>query len=70
MGDSVNADQIVKNVLDNIDKYNNVVILFHDAAGKKSTVDALPQIIEKILASENTVMLPISEDTVQVQHLH
>lgn len=70
MGDSVDADQIAKNVLDNIDKYNNVVILFHDAAGKKSTVDALPQIIEKILASENTVMLPISEDTVQVQHLH
>jgi len=62
--------QIVSNVLDNINRYNNAVVLFHDAAGKDSTVDALPEIIEKILEADNTVMLPISDDTVKVQHLH
>ena len=47
-----------------------MVILFHDAAGKSTTVDALSEIIETILASDNTVILPISEDTAKVQHLH
>ena len=46
------------------------MVLFHDAPGKDSTVDALPAIIEKILESDNTVILPIVEDTVRVQHLH
>lgn len=63
------ADQIASNVLDNVDKYDNAVVLMHDAAGKNSTVDALPIIIEKLLESENTVLLPISEDTVRVQHI-
>lgn len=62
--------QIQKNVLDHIDQYSNAVVLFHDASGKDSTVDALPAIIEKILESDNTVLLPISDDTVRVQHLH
>ena len=62
--------QLTNNVLENIGKYNNAVVLFHDAAGKTTTVDALAGIIEKILESDNTVLLPISEDTVKVQHLH
>ncbi|HBV82328.1 MAG: polysaccharide deacetylase [Lachnospiraceae bacterium] len=69
-GENKNANQIAQNVLAQIDKYNNVVILFHDAAGKSTTVDALSEIIETILASDNTVILPISEDTAKVQHLH
>jgi len=68
-GENKNANQIAQNVLNQIDKYNNVVILFHDAAGKSTTVDALSEIIEKILESDNTVILPISENTVKVQHL-
>ncbi|MDE7271977.1 MAG: polysaccharide deacetylase [Lachnospiraceae bacterium] len=63
------ADQITSNVLDNIDKFDNAVVLFHDAVGKDTTVEALPVIIEKILESDNTVMLPIKQDTVRVQHL-
>ncbi len=69
-GGHKSASQIARNVLDNVGKYNNSVILFHDAAGKDSTVDALPMIIEAILESDNTVILPISKDTVRVQHLH
>lgn len=65
----ISADQIAQNVLDNVDKFNNAVILMHDAAGKDSTVDALPVIIEKLLESEDTVLLPITEETVRVQHI-
>lgn len=67
--DSISAGQITQNVLDNLDINDTIVILFHDAADKGTTVSALPGIIEKILESEDTVMLPISEDTVRVQHL-
>lgn len=68
-GNYKNADRIAENVLENIEKYNNAIILFHDAAGKDSTVEALPIIIEKILESSDTVILPISSDTVKIQHL-
>ena len=69
-GGRKSIDQIKKNVLDNIDQFSNAVVLFHDASGKDSAVDALPAIIEEILESDNTVLLPISDDTVRVQHLH
>ena len=69
-GGKKSVEQLTSNVLDNIGKYNNAVVLFHDAAGKTTTVDALAGIIEKILDSDNSVLLPISEDTVKVQHLH
>lgn len=64
------AEEIADNVLENIGRYNNSVVLLHDASGKDSTVEALPIIIESILESEDTVILPISESTVKVQHLH
>lgn len=66
----VSASQIADNVLRSIGNYNNAVVLFHDAADKDSTVEALPVIIEKILESEDTVLLPIMADTPPVQHLH
>ena len=65
----VSAQQIANNVLDNVWKYNSVIVLMHDSSAKYATVQALPTIIEKILESENTVLLPISEDTVPIQHI-
>jgi peptidoglycan/xylan/chitin deacetylase (PgdA/CDA1 family) len=69
-GTSRSAQSIADSVLNNLNKYNNSVVLFHDASNKDSTVAALPIIIEKVLESENSVFLPISEDTVLVQHVH
>jgi hypothetical protein len=40
----------------------------HDAAGKHSTVEALPRIIETIRGMEDTVLLPIDDDTYPIQH--
>ena len=42
----------------------------HDSAEKHATVEALPEIIETIQAMEDTVLLPITEDTDAVQHIH
>lgn len=66
---SLTAEEIVDNCMGGIEKYDTVVILMHDAAGRRSTVEALPILIEKIKAMENTELLPITEDTVPVQHI-
>lgn len=65
----VSAERIAKNVLDNVWQCNTAVILMHDASSKDTTVEALPMIIEKILESEDTVLLPITEDTTPIQHV-
>ena len=65
----VSAEKIARNVLDNVSKYNSVIILMHDAASKNTTVEALPIIIEAILEAEDTVLLPITEDTTPIQHV-
>lgn len=65
----VSARRLADNVLNNVDKFNTVIVLMHDASDKDTTVEALPIIIEKILESDNTVLLPISENTVPIQHI-
>ena len=62
------AQEIVRNCTQNLENFDNAVILLHDAAGKTSTVDALPEIIESIRAMENTEILPITEETVAIHH--
>ncbi len=62
------AQEIVKNCTQNLENFDNAVILLHDAVGKTSTVDALPEIIEYITAMENTEILPITEETVAIHH--
>lgn len=66
----LSVDTLVKNCTQDIGRYNDAVILLHDSADKKSTVDALPQIIETILDMEDTVILPITETTQPIRHLY
>lgn len=65
----VPVQEIVENSMRGIEEQGTSIILFHDANGKRSTVEALPIIIEKILALEDTVILPITEDTTPIQHI-
>ncbi len=65
----ISAEQIVVNCTENLEKYQTAIILMHDAAGKKTTVEALPEVIETILAMDETVILPITDDTVPIQHV-
>lgn len=68
-GVRLTPEQIVDNCLKGMEKKDNVIILMHDAASKHTTVEALPTLIERIQAMENTELLPITEDTVPVQHI-
>lgn len=62
------VDEIVLNCTANLEQFNNAIILMHDASNKSSTVEALPGVIEKIQAMENTEILPITEETVVIHH--
>lgn len=61
--------QIVNSVVSKLEKYDDVIILFHDLDTKASTVEALPEIIKYIQSMDNTVILPLSRDTNPIQHL-
>ncbi len=63
-------ESIYSNVVDNIPRFQHSVVLMHDAADKHSTVEALPEIIEAIQSMDNTVIVPITDDTVPVQHIN
>ena len=65
-----NKDTIYANIVNNVPRFKHCVILMHDAADKKSTVDALPEPIEAIQDMEDTVIVPITEDTLPVQHIN
>ncbi len=67
-GHPISADTIVSNCVSRLPNFNEAVILMHDAADKHSTVEALPRIIESIQDMEDTVILPISDDTFPIQH--
>lgn len=63
------ADTMAENVLHDIMKHQESTVLMHDTADKVKTVKALPGIIEGILEMEDTVILPIDDETVPVQHI-
>ena len=65
----VSSEEIVNRVMDALPSHQVAVVLMHDAANKRSTVDALPELIEKIQALETeTEILPITEETMLIQH--
>ena len=66
----LSVDTLVDNVTSRIEQRETAVILMHDSADKPTTVEALPTIIENILALDDTVILPITDDTEPVQHIH
>ncbi len=67
---NLSAEKITINCLSQVEDYSKeVIILFHDANDKKSTVEALPDIIQGIYELENTKILPITEETIPIQHI-
>ncbi len=68
-GKLIPVDMLVKNCTEMIPYYETSIILLHDSAPKTTTVEALPEIIETILAMEDTVILPITENTRPVHHV-
>lgn len=72
-GDAINgdlaADSIVNNCMGSIENFNECIILMHDAAGKNTTVEALPEIITQVKDRGDAVFLPITDETVPIQHI-
>ena len=62
-------DTLLENCTEDIDTRDTSIILLHDSAEKPTTVEALPDIIENILARPDTVILPITENTRPVHHV-
>lgn len=62
------VEMILENCTAKISRYGTSIVLMHDSASKTTTVEALPQIIETIQAMEDTVILPITENTQPVHH--
>ncbi len=67
--DGITKDMIVSNVMTGVPKFENSMILLHDASDKQATIDALPEIIEEVQKLDNTVIVPVTEDTLPVQHI-
>lgn len=65
----LDVDTLVRNATSSISSNGTSIILMHDAASRPTTVEALPQIIENILAMEDTVILPITSDTTPIHHI-
>ncbi|WP_051226740.1 polysaccharide deacetylase family protein [Butyrivibrio sp. MC2013] len=67
-GDKVSSDIMVSNVIAGIDEYDTCMILMHDASDKAAVTQALPKILEYIQDLPDTELVPVTEDTVPVQH--
>ncbi len=61
-GKARSSEEIVRNTLRGVDKWDSSVVLLHDTGSKKSTVDALPAII-KGLKARGLEILPIDQNT-------
>lgn len=65
----ISIDAIINNCMSTLPQYQESIILMHDASNKNTTVEALPALIEQIQAMDNTVIVPITEETEPIQHI-
>ena len=63
------AQKMVENCIEGVENCNTAIVLLHDAGGKKSTIEALPLIIEGINQLDDTILLPMDEETVAIQQI-
>lgn len=72
-GDAVSGqlpkETIVRNCLTQIYGQDESVVLLHDAGDKRTTVEALPEIIAAVRMQGDACFLPITDETEPVQHL-
>lgn len=67
-GKSYPKDAIISGVLENINEYRSAIILLHDSDNHDSTVDALPEIVEGLLAQDVRFCV-IDENTPVIQQV-
>lgn len=71
-GDATNTiltpDELIGNILNDVKKYDNSIVLMHDAANRDNTVKSLPKLIRK-LRKMDAVLLKVDEDTPLIRHV-
>lgn len=65
----ISPEAVVRNSTATLSEFHEAIILLHDAADKDSTVQALPGLIEKIQAMEDTKIVPITDETEPIHHI-
>jgi regulator of sigma D len=70
-GQLLSAKTLADRVLSRIGAEQTQVVLFHDAADKKTTVEALSIILESLSARDDVELLPVQEemDLTPAEHL-
>lgn len=63
------SNQIANNVIKSVGNKKEAIVLMHDTNAKKSTIDAVPTIIEYFQEKDNVIFLPITESTEPIQHV-
>lgn len=67
--DYISPEAVVRNSTARLAEFDEAIILLHDASDKDSTVKALPKLIEKIQAMEDTKIVPITDETEPIHHI-
>lgn len=68
MGRNITPKQLVSNVMKQVVKHNNSVVLLHDTDAKETTVKALSKLIQQ-LKKEHYLIVPIGENDTPIQHI-
>lgn len=67
-GHSLSESEIFQNCIKGVDRMDECVVLMHDSGDRRSTVDALDDIIEYYQSRNDCRLLPITDSTAPVQH--
>lgn len=65
----ISSDNIVDNCINGLKDKSECMILMHDANEKRTTVEALPEVIRRIQERGDSVFLPITDETSPIQHI-
>lgn len=65
----ISAQTIVDNIINTYRQFGTSIVLMHDATDKQTTIEALPIVIEQLQGQEDVAILPITDETVIVQHI-
>ena len=64
----LSKEELIANVITGVNRYQDSVVLMHDAKSKDNTVESLPQLIEMLLES-GAQILPIDDNTPSIVHV-
>ena len=67
-GKELPVEQLLENIFKDINKKDVCVVLMHDADNLGTTVDMLPELLNRLVEMD-AVILPITENTTLIQHI-